>query len=91
MIRRRALVGLPAIVWGLRSGDGFSQSRDGLRRIGVLMPNSADDPSIRLRANALVEGLATRFGTRVGTFGSIVSPRAPLATPGLFYKSAMAA
>jgi len=59
-MRRRALVGLPAIVWALRSGTGFSQSRDGLRRIGVLMPNSADDPSIRPRADALVEGLAAR-------------------------------
>ena len=65
MIRRRILIGLPGIVWALRPVTGSSQSREGLRRIGVLMPNSADDPSIRPRADALVEGLAAH-GWREG-------------------------
>jgi putative tryptophan/tyrosine transport system substrate-binding protein len=54
--RRTVLAGIAA---ALASGPlvARAQQRDGMRRLGVLMPNLANDPEAEARAAALVQGL----------------------------------
>jgi len=68
MISRRAFAVFTASV--LVPVAAFAQSRDGVRRVGVLMPNSAADPSMQHRAPRLSKDLPRLVGEKETIFGS---------------------